>query len=643
MDNTLYHLASEQNDPAAQYLLGRKYFTGSTVEKNVDEAIKWFKLAAAQNHSKAQFQLGKMYLYGEEGVKKNYVYALGYLRDAAVNNYAEAQYELGNYYLMGKAENVDYAKALKWYRAAAAQQHVRAMVALGGILYEGKGGIKPRPDEAKHYLSLAAEFGDAEAIKALRKISNHTQSPARNSTSITAFHAKLNDAAAGHIPSQYEVGMAYLKGDGVDMDSELAAKWLRRAAVNDYSKAQYMLSHLYRDGTGVKKNRKRALEWLRIAASAGIIEAQKELQSMHLSNNSLDEFDEPVDTASLAEKNKTANTLSTAVINDSTTEKEIPTDSEKPATEHNPSTKTEQKQSTISLSKLQLGVPQLELQPTVAEDQFQLANRYLTGDKTTKDIKRALYWFEQAAAQYHPAAQYQLGKMYKDGTGVTASAAKAKYWLSKASDAGYDKADLLLKDLRDIKVSEKLNIGPPKVINTSLSTTGTHKTSDNKNTPTVKEPQSHDHDLAKNIDSTEANTASRKSDTTNNKTDASAIPQKSAMIAQLGKRQQPIKSPDNEIKWLLETAESNNEEAQLKLAEMYLTGQGVHRDIFAAAEWYQKAANLGNAEAQFKLGDLYKEGLGVEKSNSIAIMWYRKAANQGHVQAKRRLGGCRIC
>ena len=708
MDNTLYHLASEQNDPAAQYLLGRKLFTGSSVEKNVEEAIKWFKLAAAQNHTKAQFQLGKMYLYGEEGVKINYVYALGYLRDAANNNYAEAQYELGNYYLMGKAENADYTKAIKWYRAAAEQQHVRAMVALGKILYEGEGGIKPRPDEARHFLSLAAEYGDADAIQGLRKISNHTQSSARNSASVTAFHAQLNDAASGHIPSQYEVGMAYLKGNGVDMDAELAAKWLRRAAVNDYSEAQYMLSHLYRDGVGVRKDRKRALEWLRIAASAGINEAQKELQSMHLSNTSLDEVDETytaegqnslVENA-VAMTNTRVNHGSQPPTNDST--ERNPVAAPKVSPPSSPAAKSStveaevkveanaraaakprQKQTPPNLASRSLSVPQLELQPTTADDQFRLGIRYLNGDRIGKDVSKAVYWMEQAATQFHVEAQYQLGKMYKNGVGVTASAAKAKYWLSQASYGGYDKADVLLKDLRDINISENFNIGPPKVISVSLKSTRSDKTEPKKNTPpptlkTVKtsdspapakhppdrsnnaagvDSRSHvdesiDSTLSKNVsDHPSKNHSTKISDHAADEINRSPPekPQgeltqaKAGMIAQIGKSQQPTNEPDNELKWLLETANDNNKEAQLKLAEMYATGRGVPRDIFTAAEWYRKAAKLGNAEAQFKLGDMYKEGLGVEKNNSIAIMWYRKAANQGYEEAKRRLGGCRIC
>lgn len=691
LDNSLYHLATEQNDASAQYLIGRKYFTGSSVEKNIDEAIKWFELAATQKHTKAQFQLGKMYLYGEEGVKANYVYALGYLRDAANSSYAEAQFELGNYYLMGKTENVDYPQAIKWYRAAAEQQHVRAMLALGKILYEGRGGIKPQPEDAKHYLSLAAEAGDSDAMQYMREISKHTTSPHRNNASITEFHTKLNEASAGHIPSQYEIGMAYLKGTGVDADVELAAKWMRRAAINDHAEAQYMMSHLYRDGVGVEKNLKRALDWLQIAASAGVRDAQKELESMHLSKSSL------VDASDLNEVfNQAASHAPQADPpannNGAGAGKPLPTnESSEPPVETAKSTSTSQqdsampqakKKDAIALAAATLNIPSLELQPINAEQQFQLANKYLTGKKMDKDISRALYWFEQAAKQNHTQAQFKLGEMYKRGIGVTASAAKAKYWLSKAADGGSRNAGKLLEDLRGIKLVENSVVNSsrdrnsqvprPKTEEKALKKPAAVKANIQKKQPDVtaelaappeanhpingqnnlnqsgsdqvnhdlvsqnQNDRGQDHSQDHSQDNHETNGG------TNGNTDNSGRTSV-AMLSELGKGQQATADADKDLQWLIQSANNNNLEAQLKLADMYFHGRGVQRDLLAAADWYHKAADEGSAEAQFNLGDMYKQGLGVEKDNAKAIKWYRKAANQGHETAMRRLGGCRIC
>ena len=633
-DKTLYRLA-QQNDPAAQYLIGRKYFTGTAVEKKMNEAIKWFELAATQKHTKAQFQLGKIYLYGESGIEPNPVYALGYLREAAKSHYAEAQYEMGNYYLMDKTENANYPEAIKWYRAAAEQQHVRAMVALGKILNEGRGGIKPQPDEAKHLLSLAAESGNTEAMQYLRDMVRNTSATFRNAASITEFHAKLNDAAAGHIPSQYEVGMAYLKGNGVDADVKLAAKWLRRAAMNDHSEAQYILSQLYRDGVGVEKNRKRALEWLKIASSAGVKEAQKELRSMHLSQSVLYDMEEyaaethhqlPLPQSSYSEASTPADPEST--------EKAATETPSEPAPQQSKRVKTHAKQPAATAEAGLVPEPEqppFDLQPTSPEEQYILANRYLNGTNMEKSAAKAAYWFELAAAKNHVEAQYQIGEMYKQGIGVTASVAKAKFWLNKAANADIRKAQISLNELASIST-----ISPqPAVVKTNISGANFNTATEPNHLSPAELHTDMNSRSEKTIDRHPAASLPSRKD---NKMQANA-----AMIGDLGQNKNVSQHIDEEIKALLEAANNNDPGAQVKLAEMYRKGRGVERDLFAALEWYQKAAAEGDADAQFHLGDMYKEGLGVEKNNALAIKWFRKAANQGHQTAKRRLGGCRIC
>jgi len=624
VDNQLYRLA-EQHDPAAQYMVGRKYYTGIDVKKDIYEAIKWFELAATQKYTKAQFQLGIIYLYGESGIKSNPVYALNYLRDAAQNRYAEAQFELANYYLTGKTDNVNYPEAVKWYRAAAEQKHVKAMVELGKILNEGRGGITPQIDEAKRLLSEAAESGNSEAIQYLRNMPQHGLVAAHNPASVNVFQAKLDDASAGHIPSQYEVGMAYLKGIGVESDMKQAAKWLRRAAMNDHSEAQYQLSQLYRDGVGIEKNPRRALEWLKIAASAGVRDAQKELRSMHLSGSSLEEIglfmplaEETEPSQQSATKRDSSTDLAKTETQSATTDESLEGLALSVVTPPAPSESgTKQRNSSSSTIEIESDLFSLELDPIDPEKQYRLAKRYETGKDLFKDTARAAYWLEQAARQGHLQAQYELGEMYKKGNGVTASLAKAKFWLSSAAAGGMQEAKTSLRDLEGIPLPEDSN-----VVKTHMSLPSVPATA----TPSNNHHNTVSQDPAK--PKTKDNTATLTS---------------AGMVNTLGRSDPTQNGIEPELKRLMDAADNNNPNAQLKLAEMYQKGSGVNRDLMLSIQWYQKAAAGGEAEAQFQLGDMYKQGQGVEKNNALAIKWFRKAANQGHAEAKRRLGGCRIC
>jgi uncharacterized protein len=49
--------AAEQGHATAQYYLGREYYTGQGVEKDLAEAVKWFSKAAEQGNQDARWTL----------------------------------------------------------------------------------------------------------------------------------------------------------------------------------------------------------------------------------------------------------------------------------------------------------------------------------------------------------------------------------------------------------------------------------------------------------------------------------------------------------------------------------------------------------------------------------------------------------
>jgi TPR repeat protein len=85
-------------------------------------------------------------------------------------------------------------------------------------------------------------------------------------------------------------------------------------------------------------------------------------------------------------------------------------------------------------------------------------------------------------------------------------------------------------------------------------------------------------------------------------------------------------------------AEQGNADAQFNLGRCYAEGQGVAKDLAAAATLYQKAAEQGNATAQLTLASCYDLGTGVAKDLTAVVKWYRKAAEQGVSEAQAFLG-----
>lgn len=80
-------------------------------------------------------------------------------------------------------------------------------------------------------------------------------------------------------------------------------------------------------------------------------------------------------------------------------------------------------------------------------------------------------------------------------------------------------------------------------------------------------------------------------------------------------------------------AQQGDAKAQVFVAYLYETGQGVKQNYAKAAEWYGKAARQGNPEAQTQLGNMYRLGRGVPQSYVLAHMWLDLASRQGSKQA----------
>ena len=83
-------------------------------------------------------------------------------------------------------------------------------------------------------------------------------------------------------------------------------------------------------------------------------------------------------------------------------------------------------------------------------------------------------------------------------------------------------------------------------------------------------------------------------------------------------------------------AEQGDAQAQLKMGNLYATGEGVPEDVAEAVKWYRKAAEQGDAKAQITLGFCYAIGEGVSEDVVTAYMWWNLASAQGDEDSKLR-------
>src|ERR1700733_9180584 len=169
------------------------------------------RAAAAHGDPKAEYALTRYYANGK-GVTQDYAQAASFARKSASQGFAPAETCLGSFYARGLGVPRDFAQALEWYRKAAAQGDSLAEYCLGSACTHGDGMPKDMPQALKWW-QLSAEQGEVYAENAL--------------------------------------GQFYFQGNGygdTNINYAAAAKWLSKAAEQDYPGAMNNLAYLYQNG-----------------------------------------------------------------------------------------------------------------------------------------------------------------------------------------------------------------------------------------------------------------------------------------------------------------------------------------------------------------------------------------------------------
>ena len=95
-----------------------------------------------------------------------------------------------------------------------------------------------------------------------------------------AYNEWLPLAELGDAEAQYNLGVLYDEGAGVEKDLASAAGWYRKAAEQGFMDAQTNLGIMYVHGQGVPRDYREAMRWFQRAASQGDREAAGYLEKI---------------------------------------------------------------------------------------------------------------------------------------------------------------------------------------------------------------------------------------------------------------------------------------------------------------------------------------------------------------------------
>ncbi|MBB2920106.1 tetratricopeptide repeat protein [Cupriavidus alkaliphilus] len=119
----------------------------------------------------------------------------------------------------------EYSQAFRIYQQLANSGHSESQVFLGWMFAEGK-GVCACQEDAAHWFRRAAELGSARGAFYLGRLLTRE---AKHADAILWYQ---RSAAAGYPPSQFRLGVSYLRGKGVRKDLSLAFRYLESAKAN---------------------------------------------------------------------------------------------------------------------------------------------------------------------------------------------------------------------------------------------------------------------------------------------------------------------------------------------------------------------------------------------------------------------------
>nr|POE59071.1 chitin synthase regulatory factor 3 [Quercus suber] len=257
--------------------------TNKNRERYLTEAYKRLKKLAAASYPDAQFFLADCHGSGMLGLVIDPKEAFNLYQAAAKQGHGQAAYRTAVCCEIGPDEGggtrKDLAKAVQWYRRAAALGDVAAMYKLGMILLKGLLGQQENVGEAVSWLKRSAERADRENPHALHELGTlyepaNTNPRVRNKIIADEKYARelfQQAAGLGYKTSQFRLGQAYEYGHlGLPLDHRSSIQWYSKAAAQGEHQAELALSGWYLTGAEgiLEQNDVEAYLWARKAASS---------------------------------------------------------------------------------------------------------------------------------------------------------------------------------------------------------------------------------------------------------------------------------------------------------------------------------------------------------------------------------------
>ena len=124
INKTIYYwkLASDLNNPTAQYYLGDLYLKGDIIPRDINKAIHYFTISANQNFCESQQILGIIY-YSGQYIQKDIKKSIHYFKEASCLYDNKSKNNLGIIYKNGDGVKINIYNAIEYFEESIRQKN----------------------------------------------------------------------------------------------------------------------------------------------------------------------------------------------------------------------------------------------------------------------------------------------------------------------------------------------------------------------------------------------------------------------------------------------------------------------------------------------------------------------------------------
>lgn len=229
---------SDSGNEEAMIFVADCYYKGNYVEMDESRAYQLFNRIVSMYPDNGLIweKIADCHFYGY-GVPKSHEAAIPKYEEAWKHGYVDAASDIGWIYAFGDISQNNEQTAAKWFQRAADKGGAAGKYFMGFFYDKGYGGLPQSQKLAHKYLSEAAADDNISALRFLLRERCYGDDDAY----IKILNRMTQLAEEGKSSVQYDLGISYLFGFGVEKDSDKAQKLLQKAADAGNYDAMYEL------------------------------------------------------------------------------------------------------------------------------------------------------------------------------------------------------------------------------------------------------------------------------------------------------------------------------------------------------------------------------------------------------------------